>query len=454
MTDLTATKPASSAAWRATAFTVCMVGAAVLLVCTEFDIGADGKPRYEAMVALAQHGRIEPMKYSYLLPLTGVPLYWLGQLFGHAKEFASRLNAVLFLAGLATTCALLRGLIERDTRLRFALLLMAASMFSGRIAWLYGDVLTAMLVAVGGLCLAVGRRKTGWALLVLGTVNTPACIGGLALLCAVEAWRTGRWKCLLPLALAGALIAMDRRLGTGQWFLSGYGGPEEKGIKTFMPYSDKPGFSYPFVFGVASILFSFGRGLLFFAPGLLFIRDLFSGDAESRLRHATRLWLWFLVGLVLVYSKWWSWYGGWGWGPRFFLLASVPASLALAIRLSTAVGAPVRMGLTAAVLLLSTWVGLSGTALWNVNLEMLRFKGFLFESLGWYTPEFSALGRPLVKFPENWPTMSWKEWTIFAWCLAAAATAAGPWAVAAGGVMWRHLREIVRAVFAEPRWRF
>ena len=41
------------------------------------------------------------------------------------------------------------------------------------------------------------------------------------------------------------------------------------GIKTIMPYSGRPGFSYPFLFGLLSILFSFGNGLLFFTPGLL-----------------------------------------------------------------------------------------------------------------------------------------------------------------------------------------
>ena len=36
-----------------------------------------------------------------------------------------------------------------------------------------------------------------------------------------------------------------------------------------MPYSGRQGFSYPFFLGLISILFSFGKGLIWFSPGLL-----------------------------------------------------------------------------------------------------------------------------------------------------------------------------------------
>src|SRR4029078_4990998 len=45
----------------------------------------------------------------------------------------------------------------------------------------------------------------------------------------------------------------------------------------------------------------------------------------------------FLAGLILVYARWWAWYGGWGWGPRFLLYAGVPSALGLAIVLGGAV---------------------------------------------------------------------------------------------------------------------
>ena len=36
----------------------------------------------------------------------------------------------------------------------------------------------------------------------------------------------------------------------------------------FMPYTGRPGFSFPLLFGILGLLFSFGCGILFFAPGL------------------------------------------------------------------------------------------------------------------------------------------------------------------------------------------
>ena len=40
----------------------------------------------------------------------------------------------------------------------------------------------------------------------------------------------------------------------------------------------------------------------------------------------------FTAGLVVVYARWWAWYGGVNWGPRFFVVAILPASVILATR--------------------------------------------------------------------------------------------------------------------------
>src|SRR5262249_62404931 len=116
----------------------------------------------------------------------------------------------------------------------------------------------------------------------------------------------------------------------GSPFTTGYEG--DHGIPTLMPYSGRPGFSYPFVLGVLSILFAFGRGLLFFTPGILF---WFDERTRQRVpaRAAVVLQLLFVAGLVLVYAKWWAWYGGGPWGPRYFVVAAAPASLLRAVRL-------------------------------------------------------------------------------------------------------------------------
>src|SRR5260370_40624044 len=72
------------------------------------------------------------------------------------------------------------------------------------------------------------------------------------------------------------------------------------------------------------------------------------------------LWIRFLVGLVLVCSPWWAWYGGWFWGPRFFLFASLPASFGLAVRLPRPDTRLLVNVLTIGVLALSGLVGIDG----------------------------------------------------------------------------------------------
>ena len=60
-------------------------------------------------------------------------------------------------------------------------------------------------------------------------------------------------------------ILLEAWIRRGSPFATGY--ENERGLRTLLPYSGLPGFTYPFVLGVLSSLFSFGKGLLFFAPG-------------------------------------------------------------------------------------------------------------------------------------------------------------------------------------------
>ena len=76
---------------------------------------------------------------------------------------------------------------------------------------------------------------------------------------------------LVAIALAIALALIDLRLHTGG-FTSPYA--DDHGSITVMPFSGRPGFSYPAFFGILGIVFSLGKGLLFFAPGLFLpVRD-------------------------------------------------------------------------------------------------------------------------------------------------------------------------------------
>jgi hypothetical protein len=107
--------------------------------------------------------------------------------------------------------------------------------------------------------------------------------------------------------------------------------------------------------------------------------------------------------MILIYAKWWSWYGGWSFGPRFFLFASVPASLALAIHLDKPSSGCLRNILVIMVLALSVWVGVSGAIFHLDKLEIGYLNRYALEHVVWYVPEFSVLWHPFVDRRElNW----------------------------------------------------
>jgi hypothetical protein len=211
---------------------------------------------------------------------------------------------------------------------------------------------------------------------------------------------------VLALLPALALIGLNNWLQYGNPVSNGY--PNDHGYTTVMPYSGLANFSYPFFFGLLSLLFSFGKGLLFFAPGLLLPvrKTLLRWQQKSQvpLYQVYLLWIAFVVGLLLVYARWWAWYGGVFWGPRFLLFASLPASLALAVRLlhykESSLGVNL---LTLGVFVLSVWVGIDGavyqwsTSLYQTMPAVCTQQNYNLEMLCYYTPEFSPLWLPFVK---------------------------------------------------------
>ena len=199
----------------------------------------------------------------------------------------------------------------------------------------------------------------------------------------------------MAVLLAIALTLVDIRLHTGH-FASPYAG--NHGFRTVLPFSGRPGFSYPALFGVLAILFSLGKGLVFFAPGMFLpVRDRlasFRGLARTRV-----LWLVLVAGMIAVYSRWWAWYGGEFYGPRFFLVASFPASLAIATRLRPGERSLTAVAVTVGALALSLWVGVTSAMDAGTHQVCVR-DDYALEHLCWYTPEFSALWRPLIDFPD------------------------------------------------------
>jgi len=371
------------------------VGLVLLFIVLPHSLSGDAYVRFQALSELIEQGKISNMTFAFAGPLCSAPLYFLGKLLFAPAWWIARFNVIVLAVGLIAADRIMRDDVDRGLIRKFFLVLLAASMFPNHLRGYYGEVFTAVLVGVGILALRFGRTVAGWSAIVLGVVNTPATTVGLALIVAKQVWETRRWRHVVPMVVAVAAILFEAWFRRGGPFVTGYEG--WGGAPTVMPYAGRPGFSYPFLFGVLSILLSFGKGLVFFAPGLLLAANARAALASERLRGAFDLWLLFLIGLILVYSKWWAWYGGWFWGPRFFLFASIPASLAIAVHVNEPRGRSLGMLLGVfGALTLSAWVGLNGAVFDQRDLELCVQNSYALEFLCWYTPEFTVLWHPFV----------------------------------------------------------
>jgi hypothetical protein len=382
--------PAAAVEW-----TLLFTGAAVLLFVLPHRITSDGEARYAGLKQMIEWHELPTMMYSAVGPLASAPLYLLGKTVASSSWWCERFNVFTLLGGIAVMWQLLRREIPPSLFRTFALLLIAASMFPYHVKDYFGEVFAAMMVAIGLLAVRFRHPVAGWAAVIVGVVSTPATLAGLAAAAVVRTWRTRRLRQFLPVAIAAALIMLESKVRHGTLFDRTY--VLSAGNATILTYSGRPGFSYPLFFGLLSVLFSFGKGLVFYAPGLLLpVREQLRA-INARLLDSYDLWIAFLIGIILVYAKWWAWFGGWTWGPRFFLIGAIPASWALAIALKRArlLSVPLGFGVLL-ILTLSTWVAIVAGVFELAQLDICV--NDTYASLCWYVPEFSPLWRPFVKF--------------------------------------------------------
>ncbi|MCI0702429.1 MAG: hypothetical protein L0241_15205 [Planctomycetia bacterium] len=391
-------------------------------------LGNDGQVRYESLDTFLRTGTLDRSKYSHYGPLAAVPLWYLGEAIGLTQETVWVFNRVVFLAGLVGLWIVLRPVLSLRERVRFAAFLLFGSMFPWHVMGFFAEVFHAVFVGLGLALLAVRRdwwTALGAVLVVWGTANIPASAVGLALAACVLVWHRHRLRyLLLPVAAAG-LILFENYIRRGDLFADGYAG--EAGYRTVLPYSAQPGFSYPLFFGLLSVLFSFGKGLIFFTPGLFArypdnaLASLPRGEdgersepgegSEAKSRLVYRVWLAVVIGLVLVYARWWAWYGGAVWGPRFFLFASLPASLVLARWTAHPEGHSTCSNVLVLVAVaLSCWVGVNGIVYSVHGSAPYWADDFALEYVTWYVPEISVLWRPFV-VPMS---LDWKDFARLA----------------------------------------
>ncbi len=356
-------------------------------------IHGDGFVRHEGLMALLQTGTIKPLLYSYVGPLFSSPLLLLGKIVKTEHWWMSRYNTFLYLFFLAFFYRQAGKTFGATAARRLILLFLVGTMFPRHIADYYGEVFTTVLFTCSLWWMHQEQFKKGAAAWLLSVWNVPGTLVGAALVSAgfLLQKKQLRFGFLVLLGVMG--ILGETYLKFGNFFPNQY--LDTSGYKNALPYSGLPGFSYPLFFGVLSVLFSYGKGLLFFTPGLLalFVPNLPGAGPWRALRIGGSC---YLVGLILIYSRWWCWTGDWFWGPRFYLFSSVLAvfgifSLWLKENRSVALNLLLLMLIT-----LSVWVSAQGISFGNDNLEYCSINNGYISFICQYVPEFSALWRPFV----------------------------------------------------------
>jgi hypothetical protein len=333
---------------RAVFETLLIIGALLAhLVLLRHGVYSDGQRRYEELNELLARGIISGDKYSLIGPLFATPLWLLGHLVRDPVWWVARFNLVFFGLGLLAIYLILKDKVDRGLIRKFLIILAVVSMFPNLLTTFYGETFTAVTIGVGVLAALFGPSLFGWVTIAVGVANTPATLVGMGLATLTRVLQTGRIKYFVAIAVAGALIVAENLVRFHGLTNSRY----------------EAGFTYPINLGILSILFSFGKGLIFFAPALFLpVRSYLqaAGEGGLKLYRAHGMWIAFIVGMVLVYGGWWDWSGDWFWGPRFFLLASLPGSLVLAARLHRPSSSLLSNLITLVALCLSAWVGING----------------------------------------------------------------------------------------------
>ncbi len=191
---------------------------------------------------------------------------------------------------------------------------------SSQALWQHGPSQLALTAAL--YCLISGRDEPRW----IGLSGFPLAF---AVIC--------RPTDVLIAAPLGVYVLLHHRHKAWQFVLSGI--PPlffhlwynvaywDNLLHSQVPVFDHAPWTTPFLEGFAGILFSPGRGLFVYSP--IFLLALVGAGLAWR-RNGDALLRWLSVGVllvILVYSKWYVWWGGHSYGPR--LLADLSPILTL-----------------------------------------------------------------------------------------------------------------------------
>lgn len=256
-------------------------------------------------------------RFSLLPSIIGVPFYWLAQQvhWPGVEDEAWRMWATSLAGAIATslTAGLMLTWLTREGCSREASLATVIFYAFGTLALPYSCTFFVQIVATPLLlwsCLAFEKKRPWQSLIAFAlTVWTRSNLLVLLAPFLFASWQMTerpQWRTFRYLAVGGALgVAMSAAVN----LMHGDG----------LLQADYAGeaFSTPVVLGLFSLLFSFGKGLLWFSPvAFLGLLGLIVG---SRTSDRGRVLLYVVVTHLVVIAQWWTWHGGVSWGPRLLL---------------------------------------------------------------------------------------------------------------------------------------
>jgi hypothetical protein len=288
--------------------------------------------------------------------------------------------------------------IERF-KLFLILILLPLSMLAHYSGQYFSEWTSSLLIVLGWLIFKSNKNTTfitfGALISALGVANWPVLMAGILGVALVVCYeylilkkKDYRFICFLInlIAISASLILIELLIKNGL-HNNPYLSSQEKGFTTFMPYSGLPSFSYPIVLGLTGNLFALGKSIFLFNPFLIYI---FIADYKYKVHMIIML-----IITLLIYSKWWAWYGGYSFGTRFYIFAVIPSIYAYLNYIEKE--GIIRKILGLFVLFFSMWVAICGKHFGMEGLSnVCASNNYALESVCWYIPEFSPLIYPII----------------------------------------------------------
>ncbi|HVF78328.1 MAG TPA: hypothetical protein VNA28_08515 [Solirubrobacteraceae bacterium] len=272
-----------------------------------------------ALGVVGHDGVTHYSKYGILLPLLSILPVALAQPIGAVigrvdlVEAAAAASLMPLITGALAGALYLLG--RRLGAPRPAAGLVAAGTVLGTYLLPYGrDFFAEPLVALGLVVMVeralAGRELQAGAALALAVLARPQTAVLVPLLFGFELLRGGGVaaivRTLAPLAIA-AIVAVAYNLYRFHDALEfGYRPPAD------------PGFTTPLLEGAGGLLFSPEKSVVLFAPATVLV-PLALIALWRRDRVTTALLVAIFAATFVLAATWWSWMGGWSWGPRLLI---------------------------------------------------------------------------------------------------------------------------------------